>query len=174
MESDAPSGLLEPVRTLDDVRNVLGSWLDGPKSAMNQAREQAGENRPAFRGEKLGLPESGPGSAAPLRKRLLAFVVDLVLAALITAAFTAPAYPGDWSLVTWLVITVVPVSFFGATPGMALTKIWVARVDAPKMVGPLRAVLRGLLTVFIIPAVIWNFDGRSWHDRISGTIVLRR
>lgn len=165
---------MEPVRTLVDVRNVLGSWLDGPKSAMNQAREQAGESRPAFRGEKLGLPESGPGSAAPLRKRLLAFVVDLVLAALITAAFTAPAYPGDWSLLTWLVITVVPVSFFGATPGMALTKIWVARVDAPKMVGPLRAALRGLLTVFIIPAVIWNFDGRSWHDCISGTIVLRR
>ncbi|WP_406692242.1 RDD family protein [Saccharopolyspora sp. ID03-671] len=141
---------------------------------MNNAREQADENRPAFRGEKLGLPESGPGSAAPLGKRLLAFVVDLVLAALITAAFTAPAYPGDWSLLTWLIITVVPVSFFGATPGMALAKIWVARVDSTSMVGPLRALMRGLLTVLIIPAVIWNFDGRSWHDRLSGTLVLRR
>lgn len=162
------------MRTLDDVRNVLGSWLDGPKSALNHARDQAHENRPAYRGEKLGLPEAGSGSAAPLGKRLLAFVVDLVLAALITAAFTAPAYPGDWSLLTWLIITVVPVSFFGATPGMALTKIWVARVDSTAMVGPMRAVLRGLLTVLIIPAVIWNFDGRSWHDRLSGTIVLRR
>ena len=162
------------MRTLDDVRNVLGSWLDGPRSAVNQARDQANESRPSFRGEKPGLPESGPGAAAPLGKRLLAFVVDLVLAALITAAFTTPHFPGDWSLLTWLVITVVPVSFFGATPGMALTRIWVARVDSTKMVGPLRAVLRGLLTVLVIPAVIWNFDGRSWHDRLSGTIVLRR
>ncbi|WP_233576387.1 RDD family protein [Saccharopolyspora rhizosphaerae] len=141
---------------------------------MNHAREQANDDRPAYRGEKIGLPESGAGSAAPLGKRLLAFVVDLVLAAMITAAFTAPAYPGDWSLLTWLVITVVPVSFFGATPGMALCKIWVARMDSTGMVGPLRAVLRALLTVLVVPAVIWDFNGRSWHDRLTGTLVLRR
>jgi hypothetical protein len=26
----------------------------------------------------------------------------------------------------------------------------------------------------IIPAVVWNRDGRSWHDRATGTVVLRR
>jgi hypothetical protein len=158
----------------DDVRNVLGSWLDGPKGALNNAREQGHDSRPAYRGEKMGLPQSGPGSAAPLGRRLLAFVVDLLVAALITAAFTAPDYPGDWSVVTWFVITAVPVTFFGVTPGMMLARIWVARTDSTRMVGPLRAILRTVLTAFIIPAVIWDFNGRSWHDRITQTIVLTR
>ena len=38
----------------------------------------------------------------------------------------------------------------------------------------LRAILRCVLTALVIPAVVWNFDGRSWHDRWSGTVVLRR
>ncbi|MCI2421221.1 RDD family protein [Saccharopolyspora sp. K220] len=156
------------------MRRVIGSWLDGPKGALNHAREQGDEARPKWRGEQLGLPEDGPGAAAPLGKRALAFLIDIVLAALITAAFTVPNYPGDWSLLTWFLITVIPVSFFGVTPGMAMLRIWVARTDSTAMVGPLRAVLRCGLTLLIIPAVVWNFDGRSWHDRLSGTIVLRR
>ncbi|KAA5826722.1 RDD family protein [Saccharopolyspora hirsuta] len=152
----------------------VGSWLDAPKNAFNNAREQANESRPKWRGEKLGLPERGPGSAAPVGRRLGAFLIDIVLAALVAALFTMPDYPGNWSLVAWAVITVVPVSFFGATPGMAALRIWVARVDGAVMVGPLRAALRCVLTFLIIPAVMWNFDGRSWHDRLSGTIVLRR
>lgn len=156
------------------MRRVIGSWLDGPKSAFNHAREQAAEGRPDWRGEKLGLPKDGPGSAAPPGKRLLAFVIDILLAALITAAFTAPEFPGDWSLLTWFLITVIPVSFFGFTPGMAMMRIWVARIDGAGTVGPLRAVLRCGLTLLVIPAVMWNFDGRSWHDRASKTIVLRR
>ncbi|WP_188991886.1 RDD family protein [Saccharopolyspora thermophila] len=156
------------------MRRVIGSWLDGPRSALSNARRQADETRPKWRGEKLGLPAEGPGSAASPGRRLVAFLVDIVLAALITAAFTAPHFPGDWSLLTWFVITVIPVSFFGATPGMALVRIWVARVDSTAMVGVPRAVLRCGLTLLIIPAVLWNFDGRSWHDRLSGTIVLRR
>ncbi|WP_433871967.1 hypothetical protein [Saccharopolyspora sp. CA-218241] len=55
-----------------------------------------------------------------------------------------------------------------------MTRIWVARVDGRSMVGPVRAVLRCALTLVIIPAVVWNFDGRSWHDRWTGTIVLQR
>ncbi len=137
-------------------------------------REQANEARPSWRGQKLGLPADGPGSAAPPGKRLLAFVIDILLAALITGAFTAPKFPGDWSLLTWFLITVIPVAFFGFTPGMAVVRIWVARIDGTTMVGLPRAVLRCGLTLLIIPAVMWNFDGRSWHDRLTGTVVLRR
>jgi uncharacterized RDD family membrane protein YckC len=156
------------------VRKVLGSWLDGPRAALNHVREQAAEERPKWRGERIGLPEEGPGSAAPLGRRALAFLIDILLAAVITAGFTAPDFPGNWSLVTWFLITVIPVSFFGFTPGMAVTRIWVARMDGALMVGPLRAILRCVLTALVIPAVVWNFDGRSWHDRWSGTVVLRR
>lgn len=159
---------------LDDVREILGSWLDGPKAALRNVRDEAEDRRPAWRGAGLGLPVSGSGSAARVGRRAMGFLLDIGLAAVIAAAFTAPEFPGNWSLLVWAIITVVPVSFFGASPGMMIAGTWVARTDGATMVGPLRAMLRCVLTALIVPAVVWNFDNRSWHDRISGTIVLHR
>ncbi|SDK41429.1 RDD family protein [Actinopolyspora mzabensis] len=148
---------------------ILGSWLSGPAS-VRESREPEQH----WRGERLGLPEQGSGSVAPTGRRALGFLVDIVLAALVAGLFTAPELPGNWSLVSWALITVLPVAFFGFTPGMAVTGIWVARVDATQTVGLPRALLRCVLTAVIVPAVLWNLDGRSWHDRLSGTVVLRR
>ncbi|WP_370591143.1 RDD family protein [Saccharopolyspora montiporae] len=156
------------------MRRVIGSWLDGPKAALNDAREHADDERPQWRGEGLGLPASGSGSAAPTGRRALAFLVDILLAGLVTWAFTAPDVPGNYSVIGWFVITVVPVSLAGATPGMMLLRIWVARVDGATFVGPWRAIVRCLLSFLVIPAVVWNLDGRSWHDRLTGTLVLNR
>ena len=107
-------------------------------------------------------------------RRILAFLVDIALASLVTWAFTAPAPPANWSLLGWFVITVVPVTFFGVTPGMVLLRIWVARIDGAQMVGPWRAVVRSVLTFLIVPAVVWHLNGRSSHDRLTRPIVLRR
>lgn len=52
--------------------------------------------------------------------RLVALLIDGVLASLIAYAFTEPAAPLNWSLVPWFVITAVSVSFIGITPGMWL------------------------------------------------------
>jgi uncharacterized RDD family membrane protein YckC len=146
---------------------VTGSWLSG-------ARDQDDSDVPRWRGERFGLPQSGVGSAAPVGRRALGFLIDIVLAALVAGLFTAPNLPGSWSLAVWLVITVVPVGFFGFTPGMAVTGIWVARLDGATMVGVPRALLRCVLTFLVIPAVMWNLDGRAWHDRLTGTVVVRR
>lgn len=156
------------------MRRVIGSWLDGPRAAWNNAREQAGDQRPRWRGERLGLPSTGSGSAASTGRRGLAFLVDILLAGLATWAFTAPDVPGNYSVVGWFVITVVPVSLAGVTPGMVLLRTWVARVDGATFVGPWRAIVRCVLTFLVIPAVVWNLDGRSWHDRLTGTVVLNR
>lgn len=120
------------------------------------------------------MPAGGPGSAAATWRRASAFFVDVALAALVAGLFTLPDWPRNWSLLVWVLITVIPVSFAGFTPGMALLRIWVARVDGKMMVGPLRALLRCALTALIIPTLTWNVDGRAWHDRLSGTVVLRR
>lgn len=148
----------------------MGSWLDGPGAA----RDKDDSERPRWRGERLGLPQSGPGAAAPTGRRALAFFIDIALGFLVALLFTAPELPMNWSLPAWFVITVVPVSLFGFTPGMAVARIWVARLDGSVMVGPVRALVRGLLTALLVPAVLWNLDGRSWHDRLTGTVVLRR
>lgn len=105
--------------------------------------------------------------------RLVALLIDGVLASLIAYAFTAPAAPLNWSLVPWFVITVVTVAFFGVTPGMWALGIRVARIDGATMVGPIRAIPRTVMVGVIIPALITDRDGRGLHDRAVGTIVVR-
>jgi uncharacterized RDD family membrane protein YckC len=153
------------------VRKWIGSWLSGPRVALEPTAEPGAVQR--WRGERLGLPESGPGSVAPLGTRLVALIVDAVLAALIAYLFTAPNPPLNWSLLPWFLITVSMVSIFGFTPGMLALGIRVVRMDGAAMIGPLRAIPRTIMVAVIIPAAIWDADGRGLHDKAVGTIVLR-
>lgn len=105
--------------------------------------------------------------------RAAALAIDVVLAALVAGLFTAPELPRNWSLLSWVLITGVSVSFFGFTPGMGALGIRVVRMDGAAMVGPIRAIPRTIMTGLVIPAVIWNDDGRGLHDRAVGTIVVR-
>ena len=149
----------------------LGSWLSGPRAALEPA--EASREPQKWRGERLGLPESGPGSSASQGQKLLALVIDAILSGLVAAAFTAPDLPRNWSLLSWFLITVATVSFFGFTPGMLAAGIRVVRMDGAAMVGPLRAIPRTIMVGVIIPAAIWDADGRGLHDKAVGTIVLR-
>jgi uncharacterized RDD family membrane protein YckC len=121
----------------------------------------------------LGLPANGAGSVSSTGSRAIALLIDAVLSGLVAGLFTAPELPRNWSLLAWFVITVVAVSFFGFTPGMAILGIRVVRLDGAAMVGPLRAVPRTVLVALIIPAAIWDADGRGLHDKLVGTIVVR-
>ncbi|HEY7597767.1 MAG TPA: RDD family protein [Actinophytocola sp.] len=152
-----------------------GSWLSGPSAA---AQARAPQEWP---GERLGLPRSGPGSVASRGARLGALVLDLVIAALVTRLFvpmdvTRPEVMQTfnyWAVLVWFLISVVTVSLFGFTAGMAALGIRVVRLDGANMVGPVRAIPRAILTAVIIPAVIWDADNRGMHDKAVGTIVLR-
>jgi uncharacterized RDD family membrane protein YckC len=139
------------------------------------------DNAPKWRGEHLRLPETGVGSVARGGSRLLALLLDLVLASLVTTLFVHPEFQNPavmqtfnlWSIVVWAVLTAVPVAFFGFTPAMAAVGIRVARLDGATMVGPWRALVRAALTAVLIPAAIRNVDGRSWLDRLTSTVVIR-
>lgn len=127
------------------------------------------------------MPESGVGSAASGGARLLGLLVDLVIAALVTAIFLHPSLQDPvamqnfnlWSGGVWAVISVVSAGFFGFTPGMGVVGVRVARLDGGALVGPVRALVRAVLTFVIIPAAVRNADGRSWLDRLTGTVVIR-
>ncbi|MDT8915825.1 RDD family protein [Amycolatopsis sp. PS_44_ISF1] len=154
-----------------------GEWLPGAGDGPATADQQA----PRWRGERLGLPESGVGSAAGGGSRLLALIVDLVLASLVTAIFVRYDLQDAavmqtfnlWSGVVWAAISTVSAAFFGFTPAMGMFGIRVARLDGASLVGLGRAAVRMVLTVVIIPAAVRNVDGRSWLDRLTGTVVVR-
>lgn len=132
-------------------------------------------------GEQLGLPERGQGAAAGGRRRLLALLLDLVAASLLTSLFIqpqldAPAVMQEFNTLAvgvWALITVGPVAAFGITPGMTACGIRVGRLDGAQFVGIWRALVRCALTFVIIPAAVRNSDGRGWHDRLTGTVVVR-
>jgi uncharacterized RDD family membrane protein YckC len=157
------------------VSKWTGSWLSGPSAASETSGPQE------WPGERLGLPKSGAGSVASRGARLGALVLDLVIASLVTSFFVRMDVADPevmrtfnyWAILVWFVISVVTVSLFGFTAGMAALGIRVVRLDGASMVGPLRAIPRALLTAILIPAVIWDADNRGMHDKAVGTIVLR-
>lgn len=126
-----------------------------------------------YPGQRLGLPEAGPGSVAPLSRRGFAFLLDILVSAVIAGLFTAPELPRNWSVLAWFLLTVVPTAVFGATAGMTALGIRVARCDGAPMVGVPRALLRTGLLFLIVPAVVTDGDVRGLHDRAVGTVVLR-
>ncbi|PSL51456.1 RDD family protein [Saccharothrix carnea] len=150
-----------------------GSWLSGPRSALEPGADSGDGTGQRWRGERLGLPQSGPGSVASTGRRAIAILVDFALSGGVAGLFTMPDLPRNWSLLAWFAITVVAVGFFGFTPGHALFGLRVVRMDGTAAVGVPRAVLRTALIFPIIPAVVWDADGRGLHDKAAGTIVLR-
>jgi uncharacterized RDD family membrane protein YckC len=133
-----------------------------------------------FRGETLGLPQDGPGSLAPTGARLLAFLVDAIASGLVAALFVrgsgsdfAHRLPGSWSLIPFAIDYIVGTLVAGRTIGMYLMGLRVVRVSRPVPVDPVRAAGRTALLCLLVPAVIFDRDGRGLHDRLTDTAVVR-
>jgi uncharacterized RDD family membrane protein YckC len=155
------------------------------------------------RGGRLGLPAAGPGSLAGAGRRIGAFLLDAVLCTLVAGLFTAPQPPRLWSLLVFGCEYTFFAATFGQTPGMAALRLALVRVDGPGAVrpgpvgtapvgpgpvgpgpvrlGPVRlggaglgrVAVRTLLLILLVPAVIFDSDGRGMHDRLTGTAVVR-
>jgi uncharacterized RDD family membrane protein YckC len=59
------------------------------------------------------------------------------------------------------------------TPGMRLLKLRVVRVDRAAPIGLWRSVVRTLGVILIVPAALRDEHGRSVHDRLTQTSVVR-
>lgn len=134
-------------------------------------------SRPAYPGESLGLPESGPGSLARMGRRVLALVIDWLISyglAALALAFGAISTQmlATAVLVIWLVLGVASVRLFGFTPGQLVSGLGVVALDG--RLGTVRLVVRGLLVGLVIPPLFTDWDGRGLQDRVTGTAVVRR
>lgn len=134
-----------------------------------------------YPGATLGLPEHGPGSLARMGRRLVALLVDWLVAyglAVLgtTLGLVPPALLSTAVMAIWLVLGATAVRLFGFTPGQFLPGLLVVPVDerAGRLhVGLVRAAARGVLIALIVPALFVDADGRGLQDRLTGTAVVR-
>lgn len=159
---------------------MTGTWLNGPAAALDESEQQE------YRGQRLGLRESGPGALPSLAHRAGALLIDWLLSyalvLVVIALFQPQMLPtgeyasiGAWATpLVFLISGVLCVALFAQTPGQAIVGIGVARVDYPaERVGLWRSVLRMVLILFLLPALVQDEDGRGLHDRGTGTAVIR-
>jgi len=158
----------------DDVdRRDIGSWLSTPgQAAENYAGEQA------YRGQRLGLPQSGPGSIPNVGRRVVALLLDWFAAILVTLLI----FPGltygesDFSLavlgvfafevwiLTWLT---------GSSFGQRLLRLQVVAVRG-KRLGAISTAVRTALICLVIPPLVWDQDTRGLQDKAARSVCVMR
>lgn len=129
----------------------------------------SGDLGDAWPGQRLGLPETGPGSLAGFGRRMLALLIDWALAMVISTGF----FGGDplATLILFVAMHIILVGLLGVTIGKRLVRIQVVR--GHNLPGPLWAAVRTGLLLLVIPAIIPAPDGRNLHDRAAGTMQIR-
>ena len=130
---------------------------------------KAPSDRPAYPGEKFGLPESGPRSVGGMGRRVGALLIDWAVCTLIAAALFHDQY---LTLAVFAVQDYLLTALTGLTLGKRLTGIRVARLDG-KPVGLLWGLVRTVLLLTVIPPLVTDRDLRGLHDRAANTIVIR-
>lgn len=147
---------------------------DGPSDAGSDPAAPADPEAvgPGHHGVRLGLPADGSGSMARLGRRVPALMIDWFAA----LAISWLLFDGDqWAtLGVFAVENLVLVSTLGYTVGHRLLGIGVRRLDGRRPVGLASAFVRTALLCLVIPAVVWDGDGRGLHDRAAGTVIVRR
>lgn len=124
---------------------------------------------PEYPGQRLGLPEQGPGSIGRLGRRVGALFVDYGAAYLISGFF---AWDALAILTIFGIIQIVFLPTLGGSPGHRLFGLHLQRVGGG-WVGLWRPIVRTILLILVIPAVIWDADQRGLHDKAAGTMLLR-
>jgi uncharacterized RDD family membrane protein YckC len=122
-----------------------------------------------YPGERLGLPQSGPGSVAGIGRRLGALMIDWLMC---TAIALAAFHNQYFTIVVFAVEIYVLTALTGFTVGKRLLGLRVVRLDG-KPVGLLWALVRTILFLAVVPALVFDQDQRGLHDKAANTVVIR-
>ncbi|MFI5617384.1 RDD family protein [Streptomyces sp. NPDC051567] len=153
-----------------DKRQAIGSWLSGPRAAAEEMGVDFG-----YPGQQLGLPQRGTGSVARFGRRIGAVALDwigcqLIAYGLITHGDLAAA--GNWTLGLFVALSFLTVATVGSTPGKRLLGLRVIAEDGGRL-GVVRVLVRTVLLALVVPALIWDRDGRGLHDRLARAVQVR-
>ncbi len=124
---------------------------------------------PTYPGQRLGLPERGPGSAASMPRRVLALLIDWLLSLVIAYWLTHSEF---WTIVVFAIEVYILTALMGTTVGKRLAGIRVVRLSG----GPVGfgwALVRTAILLTVVPPLLTDRDLRGLHDRASDTVVVR-
>ena len=153
-------------------RSDIGSWLLGPRSAMEAHGASFG-----YRGQRLGLPEAGPGSIAGFGRRLVALSVDWFSSILVVHLIRPELIYGspDFATVTMGIFAIqvgVLTCLSGASFGQKLLSISIVTITGGRL-PVIKTLFRTLLVCLVVPALIWDRDARGFHDILCSSMVVR-
>lgn len=162
-------------------RSERGSWIDGPVPAEG-----------SWAGERFGLPQTGRGSVAATGRRIAGIIIDWLLCTLLASLIVGrPADAGDEAFIaSSLAHSAVTIALFflmhvlfvwqmGFTVGHRVLGMGVidletkTRPAAAGFRGFVRALVRAVLLLLVVPALMLDSDRRGLHDRAGNTAVLR-
>jgi hypothetical protein len=124
---------------------------------------------PTYPGQRLGLPERGPGSVASMPRRVLALLIDWLLSLVIAYWLTHSEF---WTIVVFAIEVYILTALMGTTVGKRLAGIRVVRLSG----GPVGfgwALVRTAILLTVVPPLLTDRDLRGLHDRASDTVVVR-
>ncbi|MER5894954.1 RDD family protein [Streptomyces sp. NPDC001876] len=153
-----------------DNRQAIGSWLSGPRAAAEEMGADFG-----YRGQRLGLPQEGPGAVAPLGRRFGALFIDWTVCMVIAYGLLAQGdqqAAGNWALAVFLVLSLLTVGTIGSTPGKRILGLRVVAEGGGRL-GTGRVIVRTVLLLLVIPALVWDRDSRGLHDRLARAVQVR-
>ena len=161
------------------MARTMGTWLSGPGPFDAGDGEDTQDGRGKYPGERLGLPESGPGSIARMGRRVGALLIDWLVAyglAGLVMALGLISLPmlSTAVLVIWMVLGTIAVRLFSFTPGQLAVGLVVVPADGRDGIGTVRAFLRVVLIALVIPPLVSDTDLRGLHDRLTFTAMVRR
>jgi uncharacterized RDD family membrane protein YckC len=123
-------------------------------------------------GEDLGLPESGPRSVARIGRRIVAIAIDWAIATGVILLLEGKQDP--WPVLgVFAVLQVLFISTLGGSIGHLIMGLRLVPLN-PAWIGIVKPVIRTVLLCVVIPAVIFDKDQRGLHDKLVGTILVRR
>ena len=134
---------------------------------------------PTYPGQRLGLPEDGPGSVAGWARRIAALVIDWFASMLVAALFVGVQVWTGTGAVQWatMVVFLAEVTVFTALAGGSFGQL-VLRLTVRRLGGAplnlLQALVRTVLICLVVPPLVFNRDQRGLHDMAVGSITLNR
>lgn len=122
-------------------------------------------------GERLGLPQSGPRSVARPGRRIAALAIDFALAAMLSAVFFD--YSGIASTLIFAATQVLFITLVAGGIGHLVVGLRVVPLSGG-WIGWWRPLVRTVLICAVIPPLVWDSDQRGLHDKLAGTVLVRR